>query len=459
MVKDKKVSATQTFKNIDVSKIKKAVLINAEIFSVYKQKNEQKLSDLRFKKYYEQMVEERDNSTQEEITADIVEKSEETVTKQRSKKKRWLNVVFLIINLGIVVGILLWNFLGNTESMSFAELITQQINWWWMLAGLGLFLLVNLVDSLRIFVMIFHCTKRPRPFLSYKSTAMCRFYDSVTPLSTGGQPFQIFYLNKRGLPAAAATSVPMSKYLYSQFYFILFVAVVLICRYSAIVQLNPYILTVCYVGFGLNVLLIGSILFLSSSKKIAPACAVGILKLLAKMRIVKDYRKAFVKVMHTSRDYVTTMRQFISNGWIAIFMFILSGLCVILSYSIPFVVYAAFVPLDANWLDIWVQLFTIGVVCDLACSIIPLPGATGMAEVSFAVLFASFFSSSVIVWALLLWRIFTYYGYLIQGLLVMFYDFIVGNRKIAPLLDRFKKEDLEKQKKEPVIKVKKGRIR
>jgi len=178
------------------------------------------------------------------------------------------------------------------------------------------------------------------------------------------------------------------------------------------------------------------------------------------MRIVKDYRKSFVKVMHTSRDYVTTMRQFISNGWIALLMFIASGIFMVVNYTIPFVVYATFVPLGADWLSIWLELFTIAVVCDLACCFIPTPGATGLAEVSFAVLFMSFFSAGVIVWALLLWRIYTYYGNLIQGLLIMLYDFIIGNKKIEPLLNRFKKEDKEKEEKEgPVIKVKKGRIK
>ena len=461
MKKDEQITEKISLK--DSSSIKSAILFSSVKFSVLNPKDNTKISNFHSKKYYQQIIELKDDVTQEEVTAEIVEKSEETVNKQRSKKKRWVNVVFLIVNLGIVIGILLWNFLGNTDQMSLSDLLTRQINWWWLLVGLGLFILSFLADSSRIFTMILFSTKRPRPFLSYKSVAMCRFYDSITPLSTGGQPFQIFYLNKRGLPAATATSVPIAKYLYSQFYGIIFVSIVLICQHLYIVTLNPFILTCCYVGFGLNALLLFSILFLSSSKKVAPAFAVGILKLLAKMHIVKDYRKSFVKVMHTVRDYVTTMRQFISNFWIALSMLILTGLFLVVNYTIPFIVYATFMPLDSNWLSIWLELFTIAVVCDMACSFIPLPGATGMAEVSFAVLFASFFVTTdgynIAVWALLLWRIYTYYGVLLQGLLIMFYDFLVGNRKIAPLLARFKKEDLakEQKEKEPIVRVVKSR--
>ena len=446
-------------------KIKCPVLLKNIAVFVFRPTDEITQKNFHSKKYYQQVLDIPEPNSQQ-MTEDIVEKSTEKVTKQRSKKKRWINVVFLLINLGIVIGIILWNFLGNDQSMSLSELLTRQINWIWLLAGVLLFVLVNVADSARVFTMIFYSTKRPRPFLSYKSVAMCRFYDSITPMSTGGQPFQVFYLNKRGLPAGTATSVPIAKYLYSQFYSIIFVAVVLICQHTYIVSLNPWILTLAYLGFGLNALLIASILFLSISKKVGPSCAVGILKLLSKMHIVKDYRKSFVKVMKTVREYSATMRQFISNGWVALFLFVFSLIFFVLMYSTPFIVYATFIPLDSNWFTIYLQLFTIGIVCDMACSMIPLPGGTGMAEVSFATLFSVYFITNgynIAVWALLLWRIYTYYAYLLQGISVMFYDFVYGNKKIAPLLERFKQEDLEKERlekeKPPEIKVINGRRR
>ena len=123
----------------------------------------------------------------------------------------------------------------------------------------------------------------------------------------------------------------------------------------------------------------------------------------------------------------------------------------ILFYSIPFVVYATFVPLDANWFSTYIQIFTMAVVCDMACSFIPLPGAAGMAELSFATLFGNFFKSAgagnIAVWALLLWRIFTYYGYLIQGLFIMLYDFLIGNKKYEKQKNKFSEPPIKIVKK------------
>ncbi len=449
---------------VDV-KIKKTKLFCKTIVAVSKSVSQ---ASYYAKKYYQQVVD-IPKPNAEQLTAEITEKSNQAVNNQKTKKKRWLNIIFLLINIGIVVGIILWNVLGNDESMSFSELLTRQINWEWLFFGVVLFVLVNFADSARIFTMILYSTKRPRPFLSYKSVAMCRFYDCATPMATGGQPFQIFYLNKRGLPAGTATSVPIAKYLYSQFYTILFMAVVLICKHAYLITLNPWVLTLAYITLGLNLLLIAGIIFLSVSKKIGPSCAVGILKFLSKIKIVKDYRKSFVKVMKTVREYSSTMKMFVSNIWIALFMLLFSVVHLILNYSLPFVVYATFMPLDASWFEAYVNLFTIGIVCDMACGLIPLPGGSGMAEISFAALvttsglFVTADGYNIIVWALLLWRIFSYYGYLIQGLFVSFYDSLIGNKKIAPLLERFKKEDLqkekEKQNQEPVVKVVKNRRR
>ncbi len=410
------------------------------------------------KKFYEQVVAMPDPK-KDVMSKDIVEKSNAAVKEQRGKKKRWLSTIFMLVNFGIVVGILLWNFLGTKEPLSLGDLLSSKINWLWLLFCVLLFFALFIADAFAVYTLIFCKTKRSRPFLSYKSHAMCRFYDSITPLSTGGQPFQVYYLSKRGVSAGTATSVPIAKYLYAQFFNVIFMALVLILQHNYIITLSPFMLTLCYIGFAIMVVMFGSIMFLSFSKKVAPACTIGILKLLHKMKIVKDYRKSFVKVMRTVREYIVTMRQFIKNGWVSLGMLISRGLTFLFSYSIPFFVYAVFMPLEAGtWFNIYVQLFTIAVVTDLACSFMPLPGGTGMAEISFAVLFSSFFvvggSEALVPWALLLWRILTYYGILLQGILIMFYDYLIGNRKVKPLLERFKREDenrkLLNEKKQPI---------
>ncbi|MBR7091346.1 MAG: flippase-like domain-containing protein [Clostridia bacterium] len=381
------------------------------------------------------------NMANQTRTESIIEGAENTVAKQRSKKSRLMSTIFLIINLVVLV-IVMYTQLSSEGAVSFEELINGQIKWGWLLLAFGFVLLLNVADAARLWVLIKFTTGRSRPWLSYKSLAIQRFYDNITPMASGGQAFQVFYLNKRGLPASSATSIPLAKYLYSQIILIAFDIIVLIIGHTGLANMAPLITTLCIVGLVLNVALIFLILFLSTSKKMGPSFAIGILKLLNKMRIIKDYRRTYVKVIKMVREYVDTSRIFMSNIWIVLSETFLSIINLLLHYSLPFLIYLAFGgPFDLN---IWLEIMALTIVCDLAVCFIPVPGGAGMAELSFSTLFTSLFTfttGSVAGWAVLLWRILTYYFYLLQGMLVMLYDFCIGNKKIQPLLDKFKAED------------------
>lgn len=381
-----------------------------------------------------------EEAKREEATKDLMQSTMETVKNQRSKKKRILNIVFLVVNLAILVGILIYQFMNETP-VSFGELLSSKLNWWWLIVALALFMLINIVDSARVYLTVKKATGRSRPWLSYKSTLCCRFYDNITPLSTGGQPFQIYYMNKRGLNASSATSVPLAKYIYSQTTYILIVFLMMLFGSGVIKNANisPFVMTLAYIGLGANLLLIFAIVWLSVSKKVAPRLVIWLLKLCNKMHLVKDYRGTFRKLMRTVKEYISTFRMFMKSGWLVFGEFVLSILLTFLGYSIPFVVYCIFCPFDIN---LWFTFAVLQMVCDMAVSFIPIPGGAGTAELSFSSAFAPYFASTgVFVWAMLFWRILTYYAYLIQGGLLLLYDFLIGDKKIEPLLQRFKDEE------------------
>ena len=377
----------------------------------------------------------------EESTKELIETTLKSVEKQQSNKKKWLSFGFLMLNLAILAGILIYQF-SNEEPVSISVLLTSTINWWWLLIAVVVFMLINVVDSMRVSITVKKATGRSRPYLSYKSTLICRFYDSITPLATGGQPFQIYYLAKRGLNASTASSVPLAKYFYSQVTFIIYTLIILFVSFTMDLHINPVLYTLSWVGLVLNVLLIAAVFFLSISKKTAPRIMIWLLKLGAKMHIVKDYRSSFRRVMRTVKEYTTTFKMFMKSGWMALFQFLLSVVYLTLVYSIPFIVYCIFVEFNPS---LWFTFLIFQVVCDLELSFIPIPGGAGTAELSFSALFQTYFKDTgVFVWAILFWRFFTYYAYLLQGALVLLYDFLIGNRKIAPLLQRFKDEDRAK---------------
>lgn len=107
-------------------------------------------------------------------------------------------------------------------------------------------------------------------------------------------------------------------------------------------------------------------------------------------------------------------------------------------YSIPFFVVGIFVPNMGG--EYFIQLMVMTVLVDLSASFFPMPGGTGLNEISFTAAFGGVIetfkssgyiteSSGILIWVLLIWRFFSYYIYLLQGVTILSYDMAYGNRK------------------------------
>ena len=79
--------------------------------------------------------------------------------------------------------------------------------------------------------------------------------------------------------------------------------------------------------------------------------------------------------------------------------------------------------------DIFIQMWMFTILIECASGFIPLPGGTGMSEIAFTLTFANVYPNNTVFWGLLLWRFMNYYIYLVQGLGVMIYDAMIGNKK------------------------------
>lgn len=381
-------------------------------------------------------------ASNEETTKEVLKGTTEIVKNQRSRKKRWLSFAFLMLNLVILTIILWYQFSHMDDNISLPDLFFSELNWWWILGALGLFFMAQVFDAFRIWILIKHSTGQNRPCLSFKSIVTQHFYDCITPMATGGQPFQIFYLNKRGLSAGTATSVPLAKFIFGQAVFIVFALIVIVANTTDIIALNvsPVIITLSWIGLGLNTLLIFAIVMLSVSKRVVPSILVGILKLCKKLHFIKDYRRTYAKVMHMIREYITVSRKFFSNPFVTIGELIASLGYSISYYTVPFCIFCAMCGSGADVVT-WAQVMALFIAVDLASGFMPLPGGSGAAELSSKAVFLCLFAAAgavtgLSVWAMLFWRIFTYYGFLLEGVLLMFYDYAIGNRKIEKTLQK-----------------------
>ena len=131
------------------------------------------------------------------------------------------------------------------------------------------------------------------------------------------------------------------------------------------------------------------------------------------------------------------MQEFAKSKWKFVLLALISIIQYILQYAIPFGIVCLFL----GWRpDLFLQVFIMGVMIEMAASFIPIPGGSGVSELSFTALFASLFTEGTLFWALILWRFMSYYIYIIQGIVIIMYDYFIGNKKYSWLKRKWELE-------------------
>lgn len=390
-------------------------------------------------------------STEEDKIAELQKKKldemEQTVSKQKSKKSKILNVVFFIVNIVVVAGILTY------------QLLTEDFN---PLTGVR-FKFVNLlitfillgavvgVESITFSYLLKQTVGKWRLPTAYKVAQIGRYYDSVTPMATGGQAFQVSYLKSRGVPIHSSLSIPMAKYVFSQIAWVLISLICLIISWAD-PSYGAFVSITSILGFCFSSLILFVTLFLSICKTVGKKLVVKILKILHKMKIVKNYDKQYEKLTKYISDFQDIMKQYAKSPKDFIVLTLLSIVKNILNYSIPFFIACFF---DGGLESgMYLKLFVMTCLVDLSSSFFPLPGGTGMNEISFTAAFSIVMgTTNTLVWVLLLWRFCSYYFYLLQGVCILSYDMAYGNRKYKWVVKRdnlaeesavFKQEQINK---------------
>lgn len=388
----------------------------SRVLKRYKTKKEEKLKEIEGQK----LSEEETKKVEEKI-----EEANKEVSRSSGKKTKIKNIIFFIFNIILVAGILIWN-VFTTED--FSPLNLFKLNYLNLLYALLLLATIVFLDVASVHRMVYRKTLRSRWHLSYKSTGIMRYYDAVTPLASGGQAFMGTYLASRDVPGSTALSVPISKLLFQNISWICVTFVCLVLSFSN--GANSFVSASSVIGFILAILMVAFIMFVSFSKKLGNKLVTWGVKLLVKLHIVKDYEKQYAKVKSFVEDYQNIMKEYSHAKLDVLYQVVLHVLRIICLFSIPYFIYKIFPyePASGYPLGNYGTFFVFTGLIDLASSFIPLPGGTGMNEITFSFVFGTYLGGNTF-WALLLWRFCSYYFYLLQGIGILTYDTVYGNRK------------------------------
>lgn len=371
----------------------------------------------------------------EDVVEDRLSQATQKVAKRKTKKKKIFNICFLILNIALVV-LVFYNFAkeqGGVQPLS--TLLANNPKWRFLFIAVGLYIATVIFNTLKFAILIKNRTGKFRLWFSFKLASIGKYYDYITPLGSGGQPFEIYYLKKNGYSGDTATAIPLAKYMIWQISSSI-LNLVLLILYSKSLVTSPLVLVMAWVGLSITILLFLFVFFMSITKKFGAALVIKVLQLLHKMKIIKNYKAVLVKVLRFVSSYQYCIKSFAKKP-LTILSEILVTMCSIITNAlIAYFIYLAFVDVPAvSWWDI----VCCCCICELAVCFFPMPGGSGAQELSFNALLGSLFPEGTLFWGILFWRILTYYLYIVQGGIILLLDALI--RKKPPQIVEIPKYD------------------
>lgn len=355
------------------------------------------------------------------IDENLAEVQAQTIKKSKLKKVI-LYTLFILINVvSILVVLLLENKNGDVLAGKEAMRILGK-NWYFTSLALFVFIIQISCDTIAYVQM----TKKvgvKKPFLlSLRTAIIGKYYDKLTPWSTGGQPAQMAYLSTHGLDTATGCSLPLVRSII-KIYSVGVVATIILTVGGIIVKINPYMMAAAYVSIAGTLIVPLFMLFFIRKPERGNKVTAWILRFLIKLKIVKDYDKQYEKFSVMVRDFIGGMKYLSTNKSTVVVLAATTLIDLLLSNMIPFFIIRAFGIQNLKFWETLIMCFFVTYASYFA----PSPGSAGVAELSFYAIFASAITDRYLFWAILFWRIILYYIPIFAGIVMQVSEGIRGH--------------------------------
>ena len=333
------------------------------------------------------------------------------------RKRKWLWNLILVV----LIGLGIYSMFGisgeiNGGGMSFAEALSR-IDAVGLVLLLAVILLTMTADCCKFLTVNKAVLGKFRPLVALKTSFLGKFYDGVTPFSSGGQPMQIYYMTTKGVSAGASSAVVLIRYFGSMFAFTLFGITFMIAGTATNVldgvSGRTLLMVFGWVGLVLNCLLPLFILFFVLFPRFARKLTGGLIFLGWKLHIVKRKERAMRRALRTVQDFIDCFRLIARRPlWLALFLvscFAENAL----TLSTPYFVMNA---LSCDLEGMFFAVMALNVFTTFGGSFIPTPGSSGVIE-GMGVLAFSVAAGATLAWSVFFWRFSVYYIYIGIGLI------------------------------------------
>ena len=340
------------------------------------------------------------------------------VKKQDKKSKFIWTALFVLINIAVIAATAVNEFSGKPAGAIGLRFTKRAL---FFLGCTGLCLAVVVVaESLKYLLMMRSLKEKVSFRIAFETASLGKYYDCITPSGAGGQPFQIMWLHRHGYSDGASSAMTITGYVTMQAWFILLALGVFIAHRS--VELDAIRYT-AYFGLLLFSLIPCLLVLFSVMPKTVKKIVSAVIRLCGKIKLVKNPEESTAKVMEMLDSYHHSLGVIAKDKLTMVCLMILSLIYRIALCSMPYFVLKMF-GAPVSFFHIFAStIYIYATIC-----LVPTPGNAGAAEGAFYLVFSAMGSDGVF-WAMLIWRIFCYYSFIVIGAVIYGVNALQGRRK------------------------------
>lgn len=335
-------------------------------------------------------------------------------------KKRIAIILFVLLNVAVIL-ITLFSEIDK-DGIEAIRLSNVKINPAFLCGAFGCFVFAIAAETLKYFLLIKNTGSTKSMKLAYETAVYGRYYDCITPSGIGGQPYQIYHLKKSGLSASVAGAVPIMGFIGMQFGFVFLSAISMAFGFKYMT--GPGMIVAECIGFICYVALPLCIMVFTWNYSFAQKVGAFFIRLFAKMKIVKDPDATTEKLHRVLDQYSTIFKDLMHRKLLTVAVLGLSMLYHFLVCCMPYFVIHAFGGTFG-----FMQSFVTTIAIYTAITFIPTPGNSGAAEGSFYLVFSSLSDNIPTFYPMIIWRLFSYYSFVLLGALSYLVTFISNRIK------------------------------
>ena len=256
------------------------------------------------------------------------------------------------------------------------------------------------------------------PNYKFKDTVVLMFtallFNAITPFSSGGQPFQIYLLNKQGIKITESTNALLQNFLSYQLALIILGTLAIIANsYLVVLPETSVLKNIVIIGFVVNMLVLIILILLGKAKNLNTKVFNKIFNFVFSFKFIKNREVLKEKATRKIDEFYESSNYFKHNKFIFVKAVIYNAISLLLLYSIPLFIFYSVGELESLTL-------TDSIICSsytyFIGSFVPIPGGTGGLEYAFLEFFRGFTSNTIISTCMILWRFATYYFPMFLGI-------------------------------------------